>query len=202
MSKQVHVHSPEVRAMAKKIFPNASNPSVNQQTIALFFIRLNEDYPDGAECALYTLPALAAIYRPGYSSLPLSEKKAAQETVRKMLRVFATASAQLPLVIVPVPEKAWDLQENGNYPPSTWDADALYRGQWKIYGAHVGMMLDGSIPTAYTASNRRKGKGVLDAQTQREEGWTVHGMISDAVCEERGMRTQKQLAGEQPLLTK
>lgn len=202
MSKNLHVYSPEVRSMAKVLFPNSPNPSVKQQTTALFFIRLHDVYPESAEYQLYTLPKLAEVYRPGYSGLPLNEKKAAQQTVKKLLSFFATLSSRLPLVIVPVPDGAWDLADEGNYPPPVYIADKLYRGQWKIAGAHVGMTVDGSIPTAYTNSNRRKGNGVLKAQNEREQGWTVQGMISDDICHEREIPTQKQLVGDQPLLTK
>lgn len=200
MSIVLHVDSPQVRETARKIYPNAASLSARQREVALFFTKLFENYPDDTAYQLLTLAELAPLYRPGYSHLPPNEKKAVRDSIKRHVKDLVSASARLPLTLVPVPELAWDLQDAGQYPPPIFPqgldgvcADDLYRPGWSVYGVNITVDPDGAVPTAYTHSGKGKGRGFIRVNEGRERGWTEQGRLTDGVCDARGIPTRKQL---------
>lgn len=207
MSRVLHINSPEVRETARKIYPNAGLLSARQREVALLFTKIFEQFPDEGAYQLLTLAELAPLYRAGYSHLPPNEKKAVRDSIKRHIKDLVTASAQLPLTLVPVPEIAWDLQAEGHYPPPIFPesvdgfcADDLYRPGWAVYGVNITIDPDGAVPTAYTSSGKDKGKGFKRVNENRERGWTEQGRLTDGICEARGIPTRKQLTSGFPVV--
>lgn len=200
---ELHIHSPQVRATAKTMFPNARELSQQQCRWALFAMGLLGYVTDidADTNILASFHDLGPLYIGNYREMPPEAKEAIQSYIKNHMPLVVTAISHLPMItVVPAPERAWELKEAGLYPPpfrkvndEQGCADDLYRPGLSWYGINITRNPDGLIPTAYTHSGYGKGKGLKDKNTARDHNWIRGGMITDATCVLRELPTQKQL---------
>jgi len=182
MSKKLTIMSKGVAQTVGIMFPGKVL-SINRREAALIAMTILEQAQGDDANQVYTWSQFVGLYKLEYkNSVPRVRRSMEQEAKRHICQL-ATVSSSLAgdqaFVIVPIPQEALNFKKRGVFtPPSSEDAVRMYRPGAKYVGVFIGTDPNGTLAVAWLEFNKSKGKGIVNANRGREQGWVSSGQIT------------------------